>query len=72
LVKEVSEKGRPEGDAKREFRERLGDFVKSMYPGADEATIALTIGQSFEDVPGQWKFNVGRCVLALRNLRRFG
>lgn len=72
LIRQVAEKGRNEGDAKREFRERLRTFLEKMYPGADAATLYLTIGQAFEDTPGVWKFNVGRVVLALRNLRRFG
>jgi hypothetical protein len=70
LINDVATKGRPEGDAKREFRERIQDYLTSMYPGATVETIVLTIGQCFEDVPGKWAFNVGRCVLALRNLKR--
>lgn len=69
---EQVKRGRDEGDAKREFRERVGAYVTSMYPGATESTIVLTIGQCFEDTPGVWTFNVGRCVLALRNLQRLG
>ena len=69
LLKQV-ERGRDEGDAKREFRERLQDYLFKMYPGATLPTIVLTIGQCFEDTPGVWTFNVGRCVLALRNLKR--
>lgn len=71
LAKQV-DRGRAEGDAKREFRERVQAYLQTMYPGADAATLVLTIGQCFEDLPGHWAFNVGRCVLALRNLRRFG
>ncbi len=72
LIKQVSSRGRTEGDAKREFRERVQDYLQNMYPGANLETIVLTIGQCFEDVPGVWTFNVHRCVLALRNLRRIG
>lgn len=72
LMKQVQLKGRTEGDAKREFREGVQDYLSKMYPGANLETIVLTIGQCFEDVPGVWTFNVHRCVLALRNLRRIG
>lgn len=72
LINQVNLKGRSEGDAKREFRERVQDYLQTMYPGANIETLVLTIGQCFEDVPGVWTFNVHRCVLALRNLRRIG
>lgn len=71
-VAEVADKGRTEGEAKREFRGQLLEKLMKMYPGADEPTLYLTIGQCFEDTPGNWGFNVSRCVLALRNQRRFG
>lgn len=69
LVAEVN-RGRNEGDAKRDFRERIAVYLHRMYPGATPATIALTVGQSFLDTPGTWTFHAGRVVLALRNLKR--
>lgn len=66
------ERGRSEGDAKREFREKMIDFMKRGWPLADDATLYLTLGQSFLDTPGVWHVNVETLVVALRNLRRFG
>lgn len=69
LIAEVT-RGREEGDAKREFRERIAVLLKQMYPDATPAAIALTVGQSFEDTPGVWTFRTERVVLALRNPKR--